>query len=426
MTQATATAVAPKKRLTKEELEQFLKDMEAAIAKARPSAKHKLEKARAYIILDHPFFATIMLKRPMIERLDIPTLAVTDRGTIFYNPLFIDGLENQEIIWAICHEVLHYASGHGIRVQKRDRAKWNWAGDAWINDTLDRAKIGKHIPGTVDVPGSADRTVEDIYASIPEDDGDGKGGKGAPQQGPGNGNDPMADDLEHDDDGDGQGAAPPSESERAEIDAQRKMEVAEAAQVAKMKGNLPGVLQKFAAETIESKTPWYDILERYFTERAKVDVSWSKPNRRYAPEFYMPVMDGVGSMGEVVIQVDISGSVSRQEIAHYNGHMKRIVEQCRPNKVHVIYTDTEVQHHDTFDSPEDVEIVFHSGGGTDMRAGFEYIDQKGIEPEVVVTLTDGYTPFPDALDVPSVWCISSDVESPVGTNVHFDMHDGKN
>lgn len=396
------------------------------IEAARAAAKKVIDKARAFIVLDHPFFASIMLKRPFDERLDIPTMAVTDSGKVFYNPLFVAQRTAAEMVFAICHEVLHYASGHGIRRGQRDPKKWNVAGDMWINDTLKKANVGTHIPGCVDVPGSAERTVEDIYASFPPDDDNGGGGGGGNQggkqkpqgggQGDGDG-DPMGSDMEPDD-------SSHDASKQSEIEAQRKLDVAEAAQVAKMKGKLPGVLQQFAANTIESKTPWYDILERFMTERVATDHSWSKPNRRYAPDFYLPHHDSEGSMGEIVCQVDISGSVSQQEIKHYNGHLKRIIEQCKPSKVHVIYTDTEVQTHEEFTRPEDVQINFYSGGGTDMRAGFEYIKAKGIEPEVVVTLTDGYTPWPDKTDVPAVWCISTkSMSAPCGTNIHFDLND---
>ena len=384
----------------------------ADLAAARAKAKTFIDKARAFIVLDHPFFASIMLKRPFTERLDIPTLAVTDGGDIFYNPQFIAAQSVPKVVWAICHEVMHYASGHGIRRGTRDRRKWNTAGDMWINDTLNAVPIGERIPGCLDVPGSKDLTVENIYASFPPDDDEGKKGD-KPGGGDDDDGDPMGEDMLP---SDGNGPSP------EEIDGQRKLDVAEAAQVAKMKGRLPGVLQKFAADTIETRTPWYDILERYMTERVRNDYSWQRPNRRYMPEFYLPSIDGVGAMGEIVVQVDISGSVSRQEIKHYNGHIKAIVEQCRPSKVHVIYTDTRVQKHDVFDKPEDLEIEFHSGGGTDMRAGFEFIDKEGIEPEVVVTLTDGYTPFPDHTTAPSIWCISTKgLSSPTGTNIHFDL-----
>lgn len=398
----------------------------AEVEKARTEAKKVIDKARAFIVLDHPFFASIMLKRPFVESLQTPTLGVTDGGTILYNPFFLKDLTVNQVVWAVCHEILHYASAHGIRRGTRDRKMWNVAGDMWINDTLNRSNIGEKIPGCLDVPGSADRTVEDIYASFPPDGGGGGKGQGkgqgqGDQDGDGEGSgDPLENDLQDDKDGQGN-SKPKTESEMSEIDAQRKLEVAEAAQIAKMKGKLPGILQQFAADTIETKVPWYDILERFMTERVKNDLSWAKPNRRYAPDFYLPVVDGVGAMGEIAVQVDISGSVSPQEIKHYNGHLKRIVEQCRPNKVHVIYTDTQVQKHEVFDKPEDMEIRFYSGGGTDMRAGFKFLEDQGIEPECMVTLTDGYTPFPESTEVPSIWCISSDVESPCGENIHFEL-----
>ena len=149
----------------------------ADLAAARAKAKTFIDKARAFIVLDHPFFASIMLKRPFTERLDIPTLAVTDGGDIFYNPQFIAAQSVPKVVWAICHEVMHYASGHGIRRGTRDRRKWNTAGDMWINDTLNAIPIGERIPGCLDVPGSKDLTVENIYASFPPDDDEGKKGE---------------------------------------------------------------------------------------------------------------------------------------------------------------------------------------------------------------------------------------------------------
>lgn len=378
-------------------------------------AKHALEKAKSFICLDHPFFATIMFKRPFVERLDIPTLAVTTSGTIFYNPAFIVQQTSDQVVWAVCHEILHYASGHGIRRQHRDPKKWNYVGDRWVNDVLNKSGIGCKIEGCIDVPGSSERTEEDMYAELPEDDDNGGGGGG------GGGNtgqpnpDPIGDDMET-----GEGST--SDSEAAEIDANRKVEVAEAAQVAKMKGKLPGILQKFAEETVASKVAWFDVLERFMVERTKMDQSWARPNRRYAPDFYLPTQDSEGSMGEIVIQVDISGSVSREEIRHYNGHMKRIVEQCKPEKVHVIYTDTQVQLHEEFTKPEDMVINYHSGGGTHMPAGMKYIEEKGIEPAVFVTLTDGYTSWDTAPSFPTVHCISTDRKAPYGTNIHFDLN----
>jgi predicted metal-dependent peptidase len=391
----------------------------AELDKARADAKHLIEKARAFVILDHPFFATIMLKRPFVESLACPTLAVTGSGTIFYNPAFIATKTADNVVWAICHEILHYASGHAMRRQHRDPAKFNYAADMWINDTLNRANVGQKIEGCIDVPGSADRTVEDIYAGFPpDDDNGGGGGQGQGSGGKnttGQGDDPIADDME--DDG-------MTESEQAEVDANRKIEVAEAAQVAKMKGKLPGILQKFAEDTIEQKTPWYDILQEYMNGFVSTEASWTKPNKRYTPDFYLPAQANTPSMGEVVVQVDVSGSISRQEIRCYNGHLKRILEDCKPSKVHVTYVDTRVQRHDVFEFGEEIKIEYFSGGGTDMPEGLRYLDSKGIEPDVAVVLTDGFTDFGNAPDFPVVWCISTEkIEATHGKSIHFDMNE---
>jgi predicted metal-dependent peptidase len=126
-------------------------------------------------------------------------------------------------------------------------------------------------------------------------------------------------------------------------------------------------------------------------------------------------------MGEVVVQVDVSGSISKQELAYYNGHLSRIIEMCRPEKVHVIYTDTEVKKHMEFDCGEEVSLEFFSGGGTDMEAGFDFCAEQGIEPVVFVCLTDMYTSFTAEPTFPVIWCASSDVVAPYGETIPFVM-----
>lgn len=376
----------------------------------------KLDKARAQIVLDHPFVASILLRHPLQARKDIPTLGVDRRGQIYYNPDFVEKLSVPELVWGLSHEVFHRVGQHVQREGTRDHDKWNYATDAWINDTLDAAGIGTRIPNCVDLKGSKDKTCEDIYATLPPPQ---KGkGKGKGQGGGGHmDGDGLGDDLLDE-------GKPMTESEAKELEAQIKIEVAEAAAAAKMRGKLPAALQEFANQIIEVKTPWFDILERFMTEQAKVDFTWTRPNRRFIPAgVYLPSMGSQAAMGEIVIQVDVSGSVSEKELNYYGGHLSRIVSQCNPEKVHVIYTDTRVCHHDVFEQGQEVGLTFRTGGGTHMPAGYDYIQEQGIEPAVFVTLTDGYTAFPDSPQWPSVWCISSDVTAPAsaGETIHFEM-----
>ena len=366
-----------------------------------------LDRAKVSIVTQHPFFASILMKRKLIADNTIPTAAVDQRGQIYYNPKFVEGLSVDQLVFLLCHEVGHVIGQHASRRGTRHAKKWNIAGDAWINDMLKDAGIGQFIEGGVNMPGSKDETVDEIYNKLP-DPPEGSGGG----QGPGG----IGDDLI-------ERGAPMSQEEADRVDAETRVEIAQAAQAAKAQGKLPGAIAKIVADLIEPKTPWYEVLERYMVSFTKGDYSWARPNRRFAEYAYLPSVGSVQECGEIVIQVDVSGSISKLELDHYNGHLKRIVELCSPERVHVLYTDTAVAKHEVFERGEEVELTFYCGGGTDMEAGFDYLDEHGINPEVFVCLTDGYTSFntDKAPAYPVVWCISSNIEAPYGDNIHFEL-----
>lgn len=370
----------------------------------------KLDKAKAQIVMDHPFFSSILLSHQITEDKNIPTLCVTARGDIYYNPEFIESLTVPQIVWALCHEVGHVIGQHATRRKYRHPKKWNYAGDAWINDMLNQANVGVAIPDTVNMPGSQDKTTETIYDELPDlGDNSSSGGDGSGDQW----NNGIGDDISNE---------PLTESEINEIEAVGKVQLAQAAQAAKARGKLPGVLAKIVADILDVKTPWYDILERRMLSHVQQDYTWTRPNRRFIGSgVYLPSVAKQPSMGVLALQIDVSGSISSEELKHYNGHIQRIVKSCRPEKVHVLYTDTNVLRHDEFDQDEEFQIDYFSGGGTDMCAGFRYLESKSIFPDVFVTLTDGYTPFPDKTDCDSVWCISTGIKSPIGETVHFEM-----
>lgn len=365
----------------------------------------KLDRAKAAVVLDHPFFASILMKRKLIADETIPTAAVDQRGQMYYNPNFVESLTVPELVFLLCHEVGHVIGQHAARRGARAAKRWNIAGDAWINDMLRASNVGQFIEGGVNMPGSKDSTVDEIYSKLPEDnDGSGKV--------PGIGDDLI------------ERGSPITSDEADKQDSDMRVEIAQAAQAARAQGKLSGALEKIVAELIESSTPWYDILERYMVGLTSGEYSWARPNRRFAQHAYLPSTGKVAKMGNVVIQVDVSGSVSKQEIDHYNGHMQRIVELCHPESVHILYTDTQVRKHEVFAEGDEISIEFYSGGGTDMEAGFEFLAKEGIEPDVFVCLTDGYTSWnaDNAPSYPVVWCISTDQEAPYGDNVHFSLH----
>ena len=314
-------------------------------------------------------------------------------------------------MFLLAHEVGHVIGQHASRRGARDPKKWNVAGDAWINDMLKAAGVGEFIEGGVDMPGSKDKTTDSIYNELPDDQGVGKGGKG--QGGPGG----IGDDLLERGD-------PLTKEDLERIDAETRVEIAQAAQAAKAAGKMPAELAKIVADLIDVKTPWYEILSRYVSTFVKSEYSWARPNRRYiGAGVYLPSIGSTPSMGEMVVQVDVSGSISQKELAHYNGHLQAIVQAARPERVHVLYVDTRVQRHDTFEQDEEFALEFFSGGGTHMPSGFSYLEEQGIDPAVTVVLTDMYTDFGTQPDFPVIWCASTDIVAPYGDTIRFELQE---
>ena len=378
-----------------------------------------ITKARVQIFMDHGFFGHILAKHEIHVTDRVSTLAVDGKRNIYVNPDFVLRFkdDNKQIQWALCHEIMHPVLNHLTRRGKRDPKRWNYAGDAIINDLLNTTGVGKRIPGTVHIPGSSAKTTEQVYNELGgndgDDDSDGRGDSTDGSGGSGDAHDNgLGDDIIESD---------MSESEIRAAEAQAKIDIAEAATSARARGALPGALNEFVRRILDSEIPWYDKLHQFMQGLTNANSTWARPNRRFiARGDYLPSVGREPAMGEIVIQIDISLSVSPAEQAHFAGHVQRIMAECYPSKVHVLYTDVKVREHHEFDSADDVEFKFLRGGGTDMTAGYEFCDEHGIHPDVFVTLSDGGTPFGREQSYPSVWCLSDpNIQAPHGVTIPF-------
>lgn len=367
-----------------------------------------LSHAKALLVLDHPFFAAILLRRP-IEWANVGTACASPRGTIKIDPKFVASLDTQQLIFLLAHECMHVMLMHGLRRGARDPRRWNIAGDAVINDTLMEAKVGTMIKGGVNMPGSAARNTEDVYADIPEGQDD-PGGTGM--------------DIETGSEGEGEGT-PMTEGERSEIEASIKVEMAQAVQAAKMQGKMPGGIARMVEGLLNVTTPWHAILERHMTGCIQDELSWNRPARRHiASSTYLPGRANTPRLNRVVIGVDTSGSIDEAMLRVFEAHMNRIVELCGASQLDVLYCDAALQGVDAY-TAEDFPAKFRNpagGGGTSFAPMFRWLDDECVSPDVFVLLTDMYGDQDSisAPDCPVVWLSTSEVSTaPFGTVVQF-------
>lgn len=386
----------------------------------RKKAEDILRKGKVQLAINHAFFGQIALNRKISVVDNISTACIDRRGYIKIGTRFLAGLTVQNVVFLLAHESMHYALIHLLRRSYRDPRKWNVACDAVINDLLIEAKVGDFIEGGVNMPGSKVKTSEKVYDELPEnDDGDGKGPSGGSSYSPGDG----FDDLDE------QGDGPPlSESEMREIEEQARVEVAAAAQVAKMQGKMPAALEKVVDEIINPRTPWHQLLERFMTNFVSSGISWRRPNRRLLTHnLYLPSTDKEPRMGAVGIYRDSSGScMDNATQAHFLGHINSIIEKCRPERVYVIDCDAQVEKVREY-TLDDLPILPGTanpmgGGGTSFAPPFRYIEEQGIELDVAIYLTDMIGDFPDeAPPYPTIWLSTSDVkEAPFGEVIQYE------
>ncbi len=363
--------------------------------------KKRIENAKVKLLLDYPFFGSILCKHPMEETEAIPTAAVTFDGHILYNPKFIETLQPAELVFVFAHEVMHVALAHHARRGLRDPEVWNYANDAVINDMLKHDGVGKLIEGVYIIDGAREKTSEQVYDELMKQKQNGNG----PGQGGGKGL--VMDDLMHD-----KGGHTQEEIDEAIGDA--KSEAAEAQQQAKMMGKQSLGLDRVLGTFINSKVPWWQTLERFMVGHSQQHQSWSRPNKRYLRTAYLPRRERFPSMGPIIIGVDTSGSITSEDLAKYFGHLNAIIEQCRPESVTVLYTDAQVCAVDEF-MPEDYPLTprkkVPGGGGTDMREVVKWVKKCGIEPDVCLIMTDGYTDYsrPEDVPFPLIWLCTTDV-----------------
>jgi predicted metal-dependent peptidase len=95
----------------------------------------RIQKARTTLLLDHPFFGTLLFRLGAQARSSIATTA-TDGVSLYFNPQFVETLSAAEIAGTLAHEVMHPALQHHTRRGGRNPRRWNMACDYAINPML--------------------------------------------------------------------------------------------------------------------------------------------------------------------------------------------------------------------------------------------------------------------------------------------------
>ncbi|MDE3063477.1 MAG: hypothetical protein KGJ51_10500 [Acidobacteriota bacterium] len=387
----------------------------------------RIQKARTALVLDHPFFGSLLFRLKGRESRSIKTMA-TDGVSLYWNPEFVKTLNAATLAGTLAHEVMHPALHHHVRRSGRDPKRWNIACDYAINpllvdaglnlpegvllDNRYRGMSAEQIYNLLETESESDQGSDDEEEK-PESGGNGAMGESSRE---GDSGEPSAPETEG---GIGQvldaplpdNATPTIEEQVREWD----VAVSQATAVARQAGKVPVGLERTLEGAAEAALNWRELLRRVWSDTIPADYSWLRPNRRYLwTGLYLPGVVREGA-GEVAIAVDCSGSVSARQLRLFEAEARSILEGQRPERVYVLYFDAVVHKVETYEAGQRIDLNPVGGGGTEFGPCFEWLNERGIQPQSLVFLTDLYGSFPPSAPAyPVLWASTGGRKAPFG------------
>ncbi|MGW1428275.1 vWA domain-containing protein [Streptomyces sp. NPDC002431] len=365
----------------------------------RPLDLDKLFAARLQAVRARPYLATALFALHVVEDRRVPTMAVDRYWRVYVSPGFVARTPVEELAGVWVHEVAHLLRDHpgrGDRIARlhgltgpAGRLRMNIAADCEINDDV----YGDGLLAPEDA-------VDPGFLGLPEgllmeeyvrrfrlgphtaglawlDCGSGADGLGREW------------DLGPD------GAHGLSEQERDAV----RFRVAQG--ITGHPGNAPKSWRRWAEGAFHPPQPWRELLGAAVRSAvsgsgAGEDYTYGRPSRRSAgvPGAVLPSLRR--RPPRITVIVDTSGSVSDGELG---SALLEITAICRAvggrrDLVTVLSCDAAAGVAHPLCQAAGIPLV--GGGGTDLRKGFARALRMRPGPDVVVVLTDGQTPWPDA------------------------------
>ena len=408
----------------------------------------KLAAARTRLILDKPFLGSLVMHLPLkaADPKWCETTA-TDARFFYYNPAYIGRLTLDQTQFVLAHEAMHCALSHFNRRNHRQKHRWDVACDYAVNMILDEERMPPPDEALMNATYRG-LTAEEIYPLLHEDPpeqtldkhlfddaGSGQGGEGEPQESDDQqGDDPgeeNGDSEPNEQDGDTEAAEgqaeqgeqdspPPGPMDLDQLDEQWQGRLAAAAQAARQAGKLSSSMQRLVDDLLAPRLPWRALLARYMMNAARDDYSFQRTSRREG-EAMMPRL--YSQSVRVAVVLDTSGSISDDELREFLSEIDALKAQVRA-EVTLHACDDKLAEGgpwrfamwETLALPEGIQ----GGGGTDFRPVFQWLDEAGIEPDLLVYFTDAEGRFPEREPrFPVAWLVKGKAPVPFGIRIQL-------
>lgn len=373
--------------------------------------------ARVWAAHQAPYMASALLaldpvvvdqsEDPPQGRFDLSALPVDEEWHVYLDPEVLGATDVQTAGFWLIHQVSHLLRHHADRslaggdsaaegpVTRRTDAQraWNAAADCEINDDLvagEAAMPSEAVrPKILGLPDSL--TAEeywDLLGAKPEMKAS-AGGDLNPQGDCGSGCDGAKRSWDT-------GSPGVSQTGRrlVERDVARRIKEHQ-----RRRGSVPAGWQRWADEVLEPTVSWQRLLASAVRlgvadAAGRVDFSYRKPSRRSSAVTDVVLPSLRQPLPKVAMVLDTSGSMNDLMLSQCLGEVQGVLRGLGVGRRHLRIVCCDATAFEAQKVLEAREVQLLGGGGTDMGAGLAKAAELRPRPDLIIVLTDGFTPWP--------------------------------
>jgi predicted metal-dependent peptidase len=374
--------------------------------------------ARVWAAHQAPYMASALLaldpvvvdqsEDPPDGRSDLASFPVDQQWHVYLDPDVLHVTDVPTAGFWLIHQVSHLLRHHaercpageggpGAPVARRTETQqtWNVAADCEINDDLVAGEVAKPSgavsPAALGFPDSL--TAEEYWGLL-------GGRRGEPRR------DPAGDESRCDGDcgsgcdgcrrswDSGTPGISNTASRLVERDVARRIKEHQ-----RRRGDVPAGWQRWADEVLEPTVSWQRLLASAIRlgvadVAGRVDFSYRKPSRRSSVMTDVILPSLRQPLPKVAMVLDTSGSMSDHMLSQCLAEVQGVLGGLGVGRRHlrVVCCDATAFEAQRVLQARDVQLL--GGGGTDMAAGLAKAVELRPRPDLIIVLTDGFTPWP--------------------------------
>ena len=367
---------------------------------------------------DLPYLSTALFALTPVASDAVRAVSTDVHWRLYVNPQWLDTTDVPDIAAELAHQVWHLLADHAARaldvgVTRATAGSWRTAADVTVGEVLGLGGLAERL--ALPTPGSLrlaeGRSAEEHYARLSrlptrptdadepdsdrdEDDGDEDDGE-AGHADCGSGCDGLArsHELSVSDD-------VPGITTHAAAGVREHVAI-EFREHVTTRGTIPGEWARWVEQVLDPVVDWRTVLRASVRRglgwaAGHTDYTYARISRRQAVSASVVLPALRRRVPSVAVVVDTSGSIDdgllAQALAEVDGVLSGL--SVSDAQVTVLAVDAEVHAVSTVREAKAVALA--GGGGTDMVRGIDEALAVHPRPDVIIVLTDGYTPWPAA------------------------------